>query len=714
MPVRQGIITTVTRNWAPTISVSGYDQIIGNAVNQSVEALMYETYEFGPSISKTMGRHSLHFGGQAMRLHAIPGFILGNPNGSFSFNPDFTRQNAGNQGSGANNDGAGLAALLLGYPTGGSVDFSYDVYEYYHYFAGYLQDDFKLRRNLTLNLGMRWDVELSPHERFNKLNAGFDYSAKSPISDLINFPNLPNGAKIVNPIKGGFKFSSDKLAPYDTQFNHWQPRIGVAWAINSKTVLRGGWGKFTAVARELGGNTTWTQNTPFTTGNPADGGNTPSGFFNTGIPYPNGVVLPVGNTLGLLSGVGNGQSFDQRDRKIPIIQQYSFGVQRELPGRMVLEVAYIGSNTRDLRVGTQMNHLPTEQMDFCAQPANWTPGTNTCPLLEQVVPNPFFWGNLNLTGLPPAFVASYKASPLGTPQNVRVKMLMTAFPHFWNSLFSNTEPVGSSNYNSLIVKLDKRISGGGALTKGLSLLTSFTYSRDMGATGFLNNSSPSSGSNGGGRLDAKPFYAVSASDRKFLLAFSGIWGLPVGRGGLFLKDAKGVLGHIINDWKLDWIFRHASGTPVGLPNGFNFNCPNHPSYLPDSGHKNYGQWLYNESPGCFTSIQGGTTGNPYAPITQVPRISTVRNPWAPQLALAMSKDFRVREGWTLRFKAEAFNVTNTPIFGGPSTANPNTPVTPRPDRAPAGQPGSCDGYGCVSNNQLNFPRQMQMSLKLIF
>jgi Carboxypeptidase regulatory-like domain/TonB-dependent Receptor Plug Domain len=714
MPVRQGIITTVTRNWAPTISVNGYETIIGNSVNQSVEALMYETYEFGPSFSKTMGRHSLHFGGQAMRLHAIPGFILGNPNGSFTFNQDFTRQNAGNQGSGANNDGAGLAALLLGYPTGGSVDFSYDVYEYYHYFAGYLQDDFKLRRNLTLNLGMRWDVELSPHERFNKLNAGFDYSAKSPISDLINFPNLPNGAKIVNPIKGGFKFSSDKLAPYDTQFNHWQPRIGVAWAINSKTVLRGGWGKFTAVARELGGNTTWTQNTPFTTGNPADGGNTPSGFFNTGIPYPNGVVLPVGNTLGLLSGVGNGQSFDQRDRKIPIIQQYSFGVQRELPGRMVLEVAYIGSNTRDLRVGTQMNHLPTEQMDFCAQPANWTPGTNTCPLLEQVVPNPFFWGNLNLTGLPPAFVASYKASPLGTPQNVRVKMLMTAFPHFWNSLFSNTEPVGSSNYNSLIVKLDKRISGGGALTKGLSLLTSFTYSRDMGATGFLNNSSPSSGSNGGGRLDAKPFYAVSASDRKFLLAFSGIWGLPVGRGGLFLKDAKGVLGHIINDWKLDWIFRHASGTPVGLPNGFNFNCPNHPSYLPDSGHKNYGQWLYNESPGCFTSIQGGTTGNPYAPITQVPRISTVRNPWAPQLALAMSKDFRVREGWTLRFKAEAFNVTNTPIFGGPSTANPNTPVTPRPDRAPAGQPGSCDGYGCVSNNQLNFPRQMQMSLKLIF
>jgi hypothetical protein len=290
-------------------------------------------------------------------------------------------------------------------------------------------------------------------------------------------------------------------------------------------------------------------------------------------------------------------------------------------------------------------------------------------------------------------------------------MLMTPFPQFWNSLFSNTEPVGSSNYNSLVVKLDKRLSGGGALIKGLSILGSFTYSRDMGATGFLNNSSPSSGSNGGGRLDDKPFYAVSANDRTFVFAFSGIWGLPVGRGGLLFKNAKGVVGQIINDWKLDWIFRHASGTPVGLPNGFNFNCPNHPSYLPDKGKRNYGQWLYNENPSCFTSIQ---TPNPYAPITQVPRISSVRNPWAPQLALAVSKDFRIREGWKLQFKAEAFNVTNTPIFGGPSTANPNTPVTPRPDRAPAGSPGSCDGYGCIGVNQLNFPRQMQLSLKLLF
>jgi hypothetical protein len=719
MPVRQGLITTVTRNWAPQITVAGFPGVIGNSVNQSTEALMYETYELSPSITQNKGRHTLHYGAQYLRLHAVPGFTGGNPNGSFAFNPDFTRRTPATQGSGANNDGAGLAALVLGYPTGGSVDFSFDVYEYYGYYAAYIQDDFKVRRDLTLNLGLRWDVEQSPRERYHKLNAGFDYTAETPFQGLVTFPanNIPltpagtpvtNGQRITNPITGGFRFSSDELAPYDTQLNHWQPRFGAAWAINSKTVLRGGWGMFTAVARELGGNTTWTQNTPFTTS--LDGGNTPSGFFNSGIPYPNGVVLPVGNSLGLLSGVGNNQNFDQRTRRIPKVQQFSFGIQRELPGQIVLDVSYIGSRTKDLRVGTHMNHLTNEQLDACKTFVDQNPTNPSCPFLEQLVQNPFFWQRVNLTGQPASFVNSYRASPLGSAQNVRVKVLMTAFPHFWNQLFSFTEPVGSSRYDSLAVKVEKRLSGGGALVRGLSFLTSFTYSRDMGSTGFLNVTAPNPNANGGGRQDTVPVYAVSGTDRPFTFAFSGIWGIPIGKRGLIFSNANGVIGQIINDWTLDWIFTHQSGAPINIPNGFNYNCPqNGNSLLP--GKQTYSQWLYNESPACFTSIQGV---NPYAPITSVPRVSYIRAPWRPQLALALQKQFVIREGTRLQFKAEAFNVTNTPIFGGPSTANPNASITLRPDRAPLGSPGSCDGYGCIGFNQLNFPRQIQLSLKLLF
>jgi hypothetical protein len=113
------------------------------------------------------------------------------------------------------------------------------------------------------------------------------------------------------------------------------------------------------------------------------------------------------------------------------------------------------------------------------------------------------------------------------------------------------------------------------------------------------------------------------------------------------------------------------------------------------------------------------TPNPYAPITMVPRASSVRAPWAPQLAMAVAKQFLIREDMKLQLKAEAFNLTNTPIFGGPNTANPNTAPQINRDaagnpRALPGDPGYCNGYGCVGNTQQNFPRQIQLSLKLLF
>jgi hypothetical protein len=716
MPVDVGQITTVSRKWAPTISVGGgYPQIIGNSTNQSTNALMYETYDFAPSVTLNHARHSFHYGGEMLLNHDIPGFILGNPNGSFNFSADFTRQTPGVTNL---SDGANLANLLLGYPSGGSVDFSYDVYEYYSYFSGYVQDDFKVRRNLTLNLGLRWDVELSPQERYYKLNAGFDYNAINPITDQINFPGgntLPNGAAISNPVKGGFRFSSKDLKPYDTQWNHWQPRFGLAWALNPKTVLRGGWGIFTATARELGGNTTWTQTTSFQSFDPVLGSSRPSGYFNTGIPYPDGVVLPVGNTLGLLSGVGIGQSFDQRNRKIPSIQQYSFGVQRQVPGRIVVAVSYVGSHTRDLRVGTQMNHLTPAQFAQCHQDPNFC---------NQLVPNPYYWGNLkNLSALPPSFVSSYKASSMGSLQNVPVKLLMLPYPQFFTSLFSNTEPVGWGTYNALEATVERRFSGGGPLIKGLSFITSFTWSRTMLANSFLNSGALSSSATnfGGGLQDTKPVYAISGTDRTLDLAFSGIWELPVGKGGLFFKNAKGALGQLVNDWTLDWIFTHDSGTPINIPNGYIFNCPGHPSYLPDPGRQNYGEWLYNENPSCFTPLNQNTSTvkTAFTATTIVPRVSYIRAPWAPQLALAVSKQFRIREAVKLQVKAEAFNVTNTPIFGGPNTGSPDQPSTPVLDakgnpRFAPGSPGYCNGYGCIGSNQLNFPRQIQLSLKLLF
>jgi len=680
---------TTDQNLAPSVSLNNtFPTIIGNSVFSDFgHPPLNESYELSPTITHVIGKHNLRYGGQFMQVYAIPccgnGNTANGPGGGFTFRGTFTQQNP----TRSNKDGASLASLILGIPgdqnnSAGNIPFNLPIYEGYPYFALYLQDDWKILPNVTLNLGLRWDAELSPDERHNRLNAGFCFACRNPITDRITFPpnnKLPNGATMPNPIVGGFNYTGNGLAPYDTQWNHWGPKVGVSWGINKKTVLRGGYGVNWAFAFELGGNTTFTATTN------AVGNNltTPTTFFRSGNPYPNGLNVPVGSANGLLSSLGDQQSFDQRNRKITKVQQYSLGIQRELPGQILLDVAYVGTYSSNVRVGTEFDHLAASVIAQC--------GANT-QFCDQGVPNPFF-------GVLPA------SSTLGSQKTVEAWRLMVPYPQFNGSVFSNTEPVGFTNYNSLQVKVNKRLSGGGLLLNGLSFLSSFTWSRTMRAANFLNNGPDSCP----GCQDDQPNYRVDDNDRTLDFAFSGIWGLPIGKGALIGKDAHGMLGQFINGWSLDWIFTAASGTPISLPNANPFNCPqNNNSYLPPPGKQSYSEWLYNETPSCFSPVPR------WLPIGITPRVSYIRAPYAPQLAMAMGKKFAIRESMDLQFRAEAFNLTNTPIFGGPSTGSPNQGVTINKVGIPPGSPGYCSGYGCIGSTQQNFPRQIQLSLKVLF
>jgi hypothetical protein len=688
---------TTTKNQAPEIQFTGSGgatNIIGNSLfSDTGHPPMNEVFELAGSVSKAHGSHNFRMGGTFWQIYAVPCCGNGNtadgPGGLFTFDSGFTQKNplAGSK------DGAALASLILGTPSatagnGSNVPFIPPVYEGYPYFGFYFQDDWKIRKNLTLNLGLRWDAELSPDERNNMLNGGFCATCVNPVTSLITFPpnnTLASGLTIPNPILGGFTFIGNGRTPYDTQWNHWAPRFGISWGVTPKTVVRGGYGVSWAFGFELGGNTTFTQNTNYQATVGGDGV-TPTALFNSGSPYPGNLLLqPAGASLGLLSSLGDGQSFDQRNRKIGRIQQYSVGIQRELPSQIVLDVSYVGTYTSNLRVGTNLEFMPGSFNAQCeANPA-------TC---AQLVQNPFF-------GVLP------KASTLGSQPTIRSYLLAEPFPQFNGVVFSNTEPVGFSDYNSLQVKLNKRVTGGGALIRGLSFLTAFTWSKTMVATSYLNNLQ----GNCPTCLDSHPQYVVGGNDRPLDLAFSGIWGLPVGKGGMIATKASGFLGMLINNWNTEWILTADSGTPVSLANiqGDTFNCPqNNNNLLP--AHQTFNEWLYNQTPSCFTPIQTRS----WQPRSILQRSSAIRNPYAPQLALAIGKQFSLREGGPdLQFKAEAFNVTNTPIFPGPSTANPQNPIVPVSGIAP-GQPGAFTGYGTIDSTQQNFPRQLQLSLKLLF
>lgn len=665
-------LPTTNKDYAPEFTFAdGYNSLIGNTVSPSI----FETYDIGPSLTHTIGRHTLHYGGEFSLYHDVTGGI-GQPNGTFAFGAngsnDFTSKNPFVQ----NNDGSAIADLLLGYANGGSVQYKNQPYESYKYFGFFGQDDWKVTDKFAINAGLRWDTERSPVERHNRLLAGMCLTCVNPITNMIQYPAgnlLPNGATIANPINGTVQFASDKLSAYENNTGFFQPKLGFSYSPNRTLVFHGGYTLSKALGIELGGDSAWTQSTSYNAS--PDGGLHPSDSFHSGTPFPNGYVTPPGSSQGDLTLVGSSISLDFRDRKIPIVQQWTFGFETQFPLGIIANVAYLGARTYHLRASRQLNGLSA---------ADFQRGHDNPNYLDQQVPNPFY-------GVLPSTVA------LGQNPTIQAKYLMVPYPAFNGNIYNYTNASGSSRYDALLAKLEKRFSGGSALSRGLSILSSFTWSKLMSTTDYLNNT-------GASLVDDKPYKAIDGNDRSWDFALSGLYNLPVGRGSTLLGDAHGVLGQFINDWQLDWTFTNDSGTPANFPNGSLFNCG---TYNIRPTQRSYKNFLNNSQSSCFQSFPE------YTAKTQLPRTTVVRNPWAQQTALAVEKKFAIRESIKLQFKAEAFNATNTAIFGSPSSSSPQTaPV--RTSVADPNQPGAWSGYGTIGSTQQNFPRQMQMSLKLLF
>jgi len=656
-------IPTTSRNWAPEVDLGdNFPNIIGNSADPNI----FETYDAGPSVTHILGNHSLHYGGEFSLYHDVPSGV-GRPSGYFGFGTDFTQNNPFKQ----NQDGSIIANLLLGYPDSGGVDYNIAPYESYRYTGAFIQDDYKIRHNFTINAGLRWDEEFSPIERHNRLLAGMCLTCVNPISASI--PSL-------SPLLGTVLFASDKQPAYPNNTGFWQPKIGASIGIHKDTVLHGGWVLNKAFGIELGGASAWNQSTGYN--DSPDGNLHPAQDFRNGNPFPNGYITPPGSSQGALALVGTGFGIDLRDRKIVHVQQWTLGIQQKLPLQMVGEVAYLGSHTTNLRASKQLNGISA---------ADFNEGHADPNYLDQQVPNPFY-------GVLPTNVA------LGQNPTIQARYLKVPYPAFDGNIYDYTYPGGYSNYDALLAKLEKRFSSTGAFSKGLSFLTSFTWSHLRSATGLLNN-------NGASYVNPTPYYSTDGGDRPWDLAFSGLYGLPVGKGTSILSNAHGVVGQIVNDWQMEWIFQNDAGTPVGYPNTYNYNCGTY-NIIPV--HKSWQSYLNNSSNLGTTGSTCFSSFSEYTATTQLPLTTLIRNPWAQQTSLSFEKRFAVREKTTLQFKAEAFNLTNTPIFGGPNTGSANQDVTRNTSVLRDDQPGSWSGYGTIGSTQQNFPRQIQFSLKLEF
>jgi hypothetical protein len=672
-------VPTTKRDLAPEITIEGYNQLMGNKGDPA----MMEQYDLSPSFTHVIHHHNLHYGLE-YELFRIANGGIGQPNGYFKFGTGYTWENPHN----GNSTGSPIADLLLGYPDEGGAEIEYNTYKSYKYYAGYLQDDWKIAHNLTINVGLRWDTETSPVDRNNYLMAGICLTCENSLTNKITFPVggvLANGATMVNKILGVAQFSSGSLTPYKNTWGALQPKFGFSYALNNKLVVRGGWGLQAGEGIELGGASAWDQWTNYHTQlNSATW--QPTQDFHSGSPFPNGLTQVLGKSQGDQTLVGDGIGIDQRDRKLEHTQQYSFGIQGEMPGHIIGDLEYVGTYASNLRTSRQLDGISDADVAKGLKDANY---------LDQQVNNPFY-------GVLPASVG------LGQNQQVSAKTLMVPYPQFNGGLYIYTHADGYSNYNSMIAKAEKRMSDGGMLSRNLSFLTSFTWSKLMVANGYLNNA-------GEWKVDGKPSYHMDGGNNAptWQLSFSGIYGLPVGKGGMVLPTAHGLLGEIVNDWQLAWIFQNRSGSPIGIPTGDVYNCG---TYNPAPQHKGYGSWLNNTSShmvdGVSTSCWSHTPEYYVTPFDGTQQ--RVRQPWAQQTQLGMEKQFALKNELKLMFKAEAFNITNTPIFGGPDTGSPENAPSRNDSVVDPNQPGAWSGYGTVGSAQQNFPRMMQFTLKLLF
>jgi hypothetical protein len=590
-------------------------------------------WNLAPSVAMTRGRHTLRVGGEVV-YYARGAVNPGLGTGTFDFNSGWTQQFPDvRQGA---LDGSSIASLLLGTPAGGGIDFNDSTYQTRPYFGVYVQDDWKVNTRLTLSLGLRYDVQVPYLERFDRRARGFDLNTKNPYSDAVleNWRRIKEQWDRDNPdakypypappaeLKGGYLYSGVDGQPrrlYDTDWTNIAPRIGIALRLTEKTVLRAGGGVYYQAPTQTGVAPGFNRFTPYIS---SLDNQTPSagltGPYSLANPFPDGLLIPTGSSLGLATNVGGGISFDPERFKIPRTYQYSIGFQRELPSGIMVEASYAGNYQIFVNYGYNMNRWSMEDNNI---------GFVDNSYLNRNLPNPFF-------GIIPR-------SGIGSNASISAQNLLRPNPIF-TDMTNNFIQDGRYRSDQLQLKVEKRVLGSGSsgvLTFGVA----YTWAKAFEQNHRLNDWNAAEA----------PVYELDNTDKTHSLQLHGVWDLPAGKGRRF-NIGNPVAGALFNNWSFDWILSYVNGYPVGWPNLRN-TCGTW-----KVSEQTEDAWFNNDK-SCYQQFPGFNVR------TLPDRFPDIREPQKPQLNLALSKTFPFKEKYKFLLRWETFNVTNTAIRPGPDT-----------------------------------------------
>jgi Carboxypeptidase regulatory-like domain/TonB dependent receptor len=650
----------------PSVSISGsygcngFNGCIGGQAF-SVLRFASETGHLVGSVDHIVGKHQIKIGGE-LRRHRINCMQAGAPNGLFTFNASGTA--AGTTGVG----GDALAALMIGYVDASS---RYDIPAFTatqsFQTGGFIQDNWRVTTKLTLNLGLRYDVETPRTERYNQMTY-FNPSAASPLT----IPGLN--------LNGAVEFTGQNGNPrteFNTYWAEWGPRFGFAYRIFDNTTLRGGYGIYYdpsdlgVVGNAVtGGFLGYSASTPGVNNVPSSPW-LPLEFLRN--PFPYGIQPPTGNAQGSSTLLGQALSgIPVRNlNQTPQEQTWSFDVQHRLPGSILLDAGYIGRKGTHLYAmgyGNQFDALPPDVANALR--------ANPSFYLQQVA-NPFqgyIQGSADLSG---ATIPRWK--------------LYVPFPQYssgsTSGISSNFAPWANSIYNSVQLRLEKRFS------HGMQFLFSYTFQKSLDDAS-IGSSGYSFLVAGGAvtetvardpnnlRLDR----SLSSFSIPQIAQLSFTYQLPFGRG------------KYLGGWQVNGIYRVDNGLPVELflCSGCSVSVPTYGNQYPDllaplnvAGTGNLNQYFAN--PGAAVKPAAYTDGS-------APRVlPNARIPGTDNLTASLFKQYPLRfeEGAKLEVRLEAFNVLNYVQFAAPDS-----------------KVGDAT-FGKITA-QANQPRQVQIGLKVYF
>lgn len=634
-----------------------------------------DTHNAAAILNKSIGSHSLKFGAELRIYREDDNFQSNDQTGQFTFNNTYTRMSTTSTlGTAEFNGLQAYAAFLLGLPTTADITRRADYSEFSKTWGFFAQDDFKIGRRITVNVGLRYEREEALVERQNKSVSGFDFGyvqpaqaaaraklTTNPVTGMDGLPIDPNSFNVMGGLLFAGKDGGSKL--YNTPTNTFLPRFGIAFKLNDKTILRGGFGLFAGFLGERRGDVIqpgFTRTTALPTTTLANGAIIPQSIsvFPTAIQ----IIEPVGNTAGRLTGLGGSVSFFNQNPRSGKQARWQFGIQRELPMGFVFEATYVGDYGYDLEIVKDLNALPVKYLNpdnslTAAQTANSS-------LLGQNVTNPF----QNVPG--------FEGTSFFTSSTIARNQLLRPFPQFTSVISSNND--GKTWYHAGQFSIQKRFS------QGYTLQAAYTWSKWMQATEYLNPG------------DAKPTKMIADQDVPHRLTVSGIFGLPFGKGQR-LSSHNSIVDNIIGGWQLQGVYSYQVGFPISF-GSFNITSGatsgdlfyNGGTVAIPSANQTTAMWFN-------TSVFSSST--PANHLRTLPfRFSNIRRDNINNVDLSLMKNTRITENMKLQLRLEAINAFNHPYLPAPSTALGGT-------------------FGSIAGstaNQANYARRIQLGIKFIF